>query len=1087
MARLKSFLDKYGFSVLTALLFMLIVGSFFIISPLYSDEERELAVGETFNLDSDWEIEYADGSIEKDKKIPFVIPAEKSKGRVYIRHDLRANYEKLAMTFYSENSAMHAIVGGKPVFSAGFGGNSLLAPSPKNGDDKEGPSGIDGPPEGPPPSIQESDIEDRYAAGSVIFDMPENISEGDLIEIELETVDSAKEIPVHLAVISKRDVAVTTIMRRSFLPLTLSIFIIISCIVMVILDVLRAISKKRTRGLYIISLLGIVVISCMLSDTKLFTVFWGNRVFFDAIGLISLMIMPPFIAVFFRRGFFIHFPWLVSGLSFGACVLTALSLVLLHNKVFTNLRAYDFTLVLSVVLLTTLITMLIVWSRHRGGVKSVWMDLAALFFFLCAIVLEIIFQIRIESYPMLETLKNVLFTFFFFFMTGQHVQIMMNDYNYTVQMRAYELEAQVQMAESARQDAIIANEAKGRFLANMSHEIRTPINAVLGMDEMILRESNEKAIKGYATDIRHAGQTLLSLINDILDFSKIESGKLEIIPVTYDFSNMINDLVNMVSTRARAKDLKIETDIAEDLPLKLYGDDVRIRQVLTNILTNAVKYTHEGGVTITIKGTRLDDGYEELYFEVKDTGIGIKEEDLPKLFKEFERIEEGRNRNIEGTGLGMNITIDLLHLMGSKMEVESVYGEGSKFFFTLRQKIVDETPIGNLESRIENREDEFSYSESFIAPEAKVLVVDDNSMNRKVFISLLKATRIQIDDAPGGAEAIECAKKNQYDMIFMDHMMPEMDGIEAMKRIHALAEEDPEFLNKDTPIFVLTANAVAGAKEQYISEGFNGFLSKPVIAERLEAALRENLPKDKILPAPENEGLEDVASEKGRSKDDEAALAALPQVDGLDWDIGYMHLPDMILLEEAVKDFYSLIKLHADKLDKMYEDFPSDFSGMEEEAIHESLSPYRIQVHGMKSTAATIGIFPLSGMAKVLEFAARDHIIERIRAMHGIFIAEWRSYRDKLQGVFGLGEDEGGEDLIEKEAFDKGVFLALLEMLKSAMEDMDVDQADELMGKIRAIDVPQNVAEKKEDLAAAVADLDSDSVSEIADGMAGEV
>ena len=265
----------------------------------------------------------------------------------------------------------------------------------------------------------------------------------------------------------------------------------------------------------------------------------------------------------------------------------------------------------------------------------------------------------------------------------------------------------------------------------MSHEIRTPINAVLGMDEMILRESTEQNIKDYAMDIHMAGQTLLSLINDILDFSKIESGKMEIVPVEYDISSLIHDLTNMALQRAKAKQLALEVEVDQNIPSRLFGDDVRIRQILTNLLTNAVKYTHEGTVWLRIRGRSADNAVK-LYFEVEDTGIGIKEEDLPKLSSEFERIEEEKNRNIEGTGLGLNITMKLLSLLGGKLTVESAYGKGSKFSFELEQEIVDQTPIGDFELRVRQIAENYSYSAKFCAPDAKILVVDDNAVNRKV-------------------------------------------------------------------------------------------------------------------------------------------------------------------------------------------------------------------------------------------------------------------------------------------------------------------------------------------------------------------
>lgn len=309
--------------------------------------------------------------------------------------------------------------------------------------------------------------------------------------------------------------------------------------------------------------------------------------------------------------------------------------------------------------------------------------------------------------------------------------------------------------EKDKQVAEMANEAKGRFLAHMSHEIRTPINAVLGMDEMILRESRELQVREYALDIQNAGKSLLALINDILDVSKIDSGKLEIIPVEYDVSSLIHDTVNMIYQKAVSKELEVEVYVDEKLPSRLMGDDVRIRQVLLNLLNNAVKYTEHGSVALSVTGEKKEQKVL-LHFEVKDTGVGIREEDKPKLFEEFQRIEESRHRNIEGTGLGMSITLQLLKLMGSHLEVTSTYGEGSDFFFDLEQDIIDETPVGKLSERIKQQEQQYVYETAFIAPDADILVVDDNAINRKVFRSLLKDTQMRIDEADSGEE---CLKK----------------------------------------------------------------------------------------------------------------------------------------------------------------------------------------------------------------------------------------------------------------------------------------------------------------------------------------
>lgn len=396
--------------------------------------------------------------------------------------------------------------------------------------------------------------------------------------------------------------------------------------------------------------------------------------------------------------------------------------------------------------------------------------------------------------------------------------------------------------EREKQKAVMSNEAKSKFLANMSHEIRTPINAVLGMDAMILRECKDESIREYALNIQNAGQTLLSLINDILDFSKIESGKMEIIPVEYDFSSMIHDVVNMIMMKAEDKGLEMKVSVEKTLPFRVYGDEVRIRQILINLLTNAVKYTKEGGFSLSVGG-KMEGEDVVLDFAVVDTGIGIKPEDIKKLFARFERIEEDRNRNIEGTGLGMSITMQLLKLMNSELKVESEYGVGSKFFFTLRQRVINAEPIGDLEERIKKMPSEYKYSVSFVAPKAKVLVVDDNLMNRKVFMSLLKQTKIQIDETESGKECLTLVGENHYDIIFLDHMMPEMDGVETLHHMKELED----YPCKNTPVVALTANAIQGAKEMYLREGFDDFLSKPIQPEKLEKMIVNLLPEDLVM------------------------------------------------------------------------------------------------------------------------------------------------------------------------------------------------------------------------------------------------
>ncbi|MBQ9526006.1 MAG: response regulator [Fretibacterium sp.] len=516
--------------------------------------------------------------------------------------------------------------------------------------------------------------------------------------------------------------------------------------------------------------------------------------------------------------------------------------------------------------------------------------------------------------------------------------------------------------------AAAASEAKSSFLSNMSHEIRTPINAVLGMNEMILRESSEQDVIEYSENIRTAGNTLLGLVNDILDFSKIEAGKMEILPVDYDLSSLINDLVNMIQARADKKGLLLKLDFDEGMPKLLHGDEVRIKQVVTNILTNAVKYTEKGSVTFRIGYERIPDDPEGIFlnFSVSDTGIGIKPEDMAKLFSEFERIEEKRNRNIEGTGLGMNITKRLLEMMGTSLKVESVYGEGSTFSFRLKQKVVKWEALGNYEASyraaLSKRE---KYREKFTAPDAVVLMVDDTPMNLTVFKSLLKQTKVQVDTAESGAEGLHMMRKKKYDIVFLDHMMPEKDGIETLHELHA-EESNP---NLHTTAICLTANAISGAREQYLSEGFDDYLTKPIDADRLEEMMMQYLPKEKLI---------------AQTGDANAAAPSveLPEwlrdIKDLDVDSGLKHCGGEEGYLDMLKIYGSDAATNADRIEDFWR--------------ARDLSNTTIKVHALKSTSRSIGAESLGALAEKLEFAGKagdeaaldaelSGLLERYRAL----------------------------------------------------------------------------------------------------------
>ena len=604
-----------------------------------------------------------------------------------------------------------------------------------------------------------------------------------------------------------------------------------------------------------------------------------------------------------------------------------------------------------------------------------------------------------------------------------------------------------EMARMEERRAKAANEAKSNFLANMSHEIRTPINAVLGMNEVILRECKDKKILEYAQNIEGAGRTLLSLINDILDFSKIEAGSMEITEAEYDFSSVLNDVYNMIHIKAEQKILELKFEVDENLPDTLYGDEMRLRQIMVNILNNAVKYTQEGSVTLEASGEMNLNDTITLKVAISDTGMGIKEEDLPTLFDKFKRLDTEKNRTVEGSGLGLAITSSLLDLMGGSVTVESVYGKGSTFTFFLPQKVIGDTKIGDFRSRInKNVQDRKPYKESFTAPDAQVLVVDDTPMNHVVIRELLKPTKIHLESARSGMECLEKQHEKKYDLIFLDYRMPGMDGTETFKAI----KDDKESPNLDTPIVVLTANAITGARDNFLRVGFDDYLSKPVESDKLEETLIKFLPEDKVTITrieldEASPGVQD-GTEETSDTNNEAAWAeewfkALEKIDEIDTEQGLKNCGTM-------DSYLSIIKVYFESIDSSRGNVVNAYE-------EENWKDYTSYVHSLKSTSRTIGAMKLSKLAENLEAAGNAGDLDTIRAHYDELMGKYDVIQKSLMEIPEIaGVQE--EEVIDKKDITNAQLLDAYNSILEVSKMLDYDTLMFILDSLKEYKLPDD-------------------------------
>ena len=917
-------------------------------------DDMTLSKGKIYEYNANWSMIREDGTCVEIDSLPF--SAESKPGEIIIIENMiPEEYKGLTLSFLSADKTLKVYLDDEIIYEFGTKDKRAFGHTP----------------------------------GSVynFIDIPGDFKEG---RIRIEMMSSYDNFAASIGgmEIAKRDIAILNLIKKNLTRIICNIIILFAGVIMAFLSVIQIRSHQSSNGMGYLSIFCIASSIYYFIETKALHIFYGNQTLYSILIFLILMILPLFIVLYYQQNlpdkykkYFDFFLIPVYVNIAVQLVLQVINVVDFMNMAFLSHALLLFTVVLGIIIFTDILRN----ERGRGNL----LEFIAL---CCMIVGGIIDLVRTYLIKVGDFGKYSRFgvTLYCSIMIVVHIMRISKKYAASIEENARLLRREVENmeeqnkrlqiakeeAENARREAQLANEAKSGFLANMSHEIRTPINAVLGMDAMILRENKQANIQEYALDIQSAGQGLLSLINDILDFSKIESGKMKITPVEYELYSLINDSYNMVAMRAKEKNLKLHIQNDVSMPEKLFGDEVRIRQIIVNLLTNAVKYTKEGAVIVWFGWERIDEDQALLKISVQDTGIGIRKEDMDRLFDSFERMDEGKNRNIEGTGLGLAITKYLVELMKGNITVESEYGKGSVFRVELPQKIISSEPLGNFSEKYMGSVNAHqTYHESFQAPEARILVVDDVAMNLKVMVGLLKNTRMQIDTAENGMECLDLVREREYHIIFLDHMMPQMDGIEVLHRM----QEMPDNRNKNTPVIMLTANAILGAKEEYLQMGFQDYLSKPIREVKLEEMILKYLPEELISKQEVKEAKEQMTEDV---TDVPADAPIMERLSFLDTEKGLAYCGEN---EEL---YMQIIRSYLNNT--RYEELESYYKA-------EDWNNYRIQVHALKSTSLTIGAIELSNMAKKLELAAKEEDSAFLKAHHNEMIAKYMELLQKLE------------------------------------------------------------------------------------------
>ena len=904
-------------------------------------DDVTLAKGEVQPFNTNWVLVREDGTQFNLEKLPYNTVSRPNE-KIIIKNTIPEEYLGKTMTFLSADKKLNITVDGVEIYSFGMNDKRIFGRTP----------------------------------GSVIVfaDLPEVCEAG---EIQIEMCSPYANYATYLTEISvaRRDVAILNFIKQKALGIVLSTLILVAAVIFLILAILQKMSVRKIGGVQYLGIYLLLMSIYYLIETKVPEVFYGNQTLYSNLIFIILMTAPLFLEAYC----YYAIPELSKVMQIAMVISIANMLIQLLLQIGGWVDFMEMSMASHAIIFLLIFVNVVVLGRTAGKEKSLenLLHFLGISFMMVSVLIDLFrtYTIKVGDLGMASRFGVCIFSIFTLI---TYMRKMMQEH--------------VKFVEKAKNDAITANVAKSQFLANMSHEIRTPINGIIGMDTMLLKNCDScdpEEIREYAKNIQSASQTLLSIVNDILDISKIESGKMEIIPVEYELFSVLNDCYQMTKARADAKDLDFQIFIDQELPSVLYGDEVHVRQIINNFLSNAVKYTREGHVFLRLDYEKTGKTQLLLKIEVEDSGIGMKESDMGQLFLNFTRIDEKKNRNIQGTGLGLSLTKKLVELMGGTISVTSVYGKGSVFTAVIPQEIVSEEPLGDFSTRyqdyIQSAERE---SHTILASKANILVVDDVEMNLKVAQSYIGQTGATVDLARSGAECLKMIRQKKYDIMFLDHMMPEMDGVETLRAM----KQSADHLNTKTPVIALTANAIVGAKEKYLEDGFADYLSKPIREDELMQQLRKYLPDEMIET-------ENRTEQEPIIVDAEPVQEVSPAVDAEETPVASG--------EQTIEERFPYLNTNAGmtycmKDESFYLEMIESYVQedkrelLEREFAAASWDNYQVYMHALKSTSLTIGADHMSEQAKALELAVKSADVVYVQEHHAKVMKEYENLLEQL-------------------------------------------------------------------------------------------